>query len=486
MGITTTSVKVRRLPIVIGGERIDRTSPGFHYFDTKAGVNFTLPKLADPEARRLLVQNREALAGLALQDILTFLNRAGKNWRSGEYIRRRLYVRQLQDVMGQSAEAAEAEADRIAILLNSHSRMYDLVEAELGSRLVVDDWVWREDSQIRALPRGLVLHILPGNVPLSAAFSIVRGLITKNVNIAKLASADPLTAVALALSFVDLDPHHPVTRSMSAVYWDHDSAVGVRITQGADAVCAWGGSDAIRYARRTARDDAPVTCFGPKQSLAIVDASVDPAQAARGLAHDVAVYDQQACFSTRRVFVTGPVEQLLTALRSAMREHAELLPPAVISADLGARVQLERRTEAFLGSDVEGDDGLAWTIVVCPPPEPSADHPLGRILFVHPVSSLSEAYPFANADVQTVAAAPWELVLEHRDEFARRGVSRLVELGLAHLFRIGGTHDGVNSLQGLVRFAGTEASGQVFGKGMVVRLDETSMLKAGTLKDLVL
>lgn len=480
------SARARKLPIVIGGERIDSTSSGFHFFDTKTGVNVALPKLADSEVARLLTQDRQALAELSLQEILAFLNRAGKNWRSGEYVRRRLYVRQLHDVMGYSAEAADAEADRIAILLNSHSRMYDLVEAELGSRHVIDDWVWREDSQIRAFPRGLALHILPGNVPLSGALSVVRGLITKNVNIAKLASADPLTTVALALTFVDLDPHHPVTRSMSAVYWDHESAVGERITQAADAVCAWGGVDAVRYARRNARDDAPVTCFGPKQSFAIVDASVDPAIAARGLAHDVAVYDQQACFSVRRVFVAGPVERLVTELRGAMREHAELLPPAMISADQGARVQLERRTEAFFGGSTEGDAGLAWTMVVCPPPEPTADHPLGRVLFVHPVRSVSEAYPFANPDVQTVAAAPWELLLEHRDEFARRGVSRLVELGLAHLFRVGGTHDGVNSLQGLVRFVGTEASGRVFGKGMVVRLDETSMLKAGTLKDLVL
>jgi long-chain-fatty-acyl-CoA reductase len=475
------------LPIVIGGERTDRTSSGdFHQFETPTGARLALPVLAAEDTDRLLAQNRGLLADLGVQDILAFLNRAGKNWRSEEYARRRLYVRQLEELIGYSAQAANAEADRIAILLNSHSRMYDLIEAELGSRFIVDDWVPREESQVKALPRGLVVHLLPGNVPLSAALSVVRGLITKNLTVAKLASGDPLTAVALALTFVDLDPRHPVTLSMSAVYWDHESAAGQRIVAGADAVCAWGGADAIRYARRHARDDAPVTCFGPKQSLAIVDTAADPARAARGLAHDVAVYDQQACFSVRRVFVTGPLEPFLTELRAAMREHAELLPPGVISLDQGARVQLERRVEEFFGGAVEGDEELAWTIVTGPPPDPDADHPLGRILFVHPVESIAEAYPFAGPEVQTVAAHPWELLLAHRDELARRGVSRLVELGLVHLFRVGGTHDGVNSLQGLVRFAGTEAPGRVFGKGMVVRLDETSMLKAGTLKDLVL
>lgn len=476
----------RALPAIIGGQRVDRCAGGELLFDTPTGARFVLPRLGSPEAARLLGQDRHVLGDIPLQDVLAFLNRAGKNWKSAEYIRRRLYVRQLQDLLGYSEKAADAEADRIAILLTSHARMYDLIEAELGSRFILDEWVPREESQVKALPRGLVVHILPGNVPLAAAISIVRGLITKNVCVAKVGATDPLTATALALSFVDLDPHHPVTRALSVVYWPRDCPQGRRVTQGADAVCAWGGNDAIRWARHNARQDAPVSCFGPKQSLALVDASVDPVQAARGLAHDVAIYDQQACFSVRRVFVTGPVEPFLAELRTAMELHAELLPPGVITSDQGARIQLARREELFLGAEVDGDDQLAWTIVKCPAPEPDADHPLGRIVFVHPVESLTEAYPFADPTVQTVAGSPWEVLAEHRDPLARRGVSRFVELGLVNLFRIGGAHDGVNPLQGLVRMVGTEAPGGVFGKGMVVKLDETSMLQAGTLKDLVL
>lgn len=397
-----------------------------------------------------------------------------------------MYVRQLQDILGYSEKAAAAEADRIAILLNSHARMYDLIEAELGSRFIVDDWVPREESYVRAFPRGLVVHILPGNVPLAAAMSLLRALVTKNVSILKFGSADPLTAAALALSFADVDPEHPVTRAVSVVYWDHDSDLGRSLLEAADAVVAWGGREAIQAARRQAGEDAPVTCFGPKQSLAIVNTVTDPVRAARGLAHDVAAYDQQACFSPRRVFVTGPREPFLTELRSAMALHSELLPAGTGDVDRGPHIQLTRRLESFLGSEVLGDGTLDWTIVVAPVPDRADDHPLGRILYVHFVESLDTAYRFADRHTQTVAAAPWQILLDHRDEFARRGVSRFVELGLAHLFRIGGAHDGVNSLQGLVRIAGVEASGDVFGKGMVLRLDETTLLKAGTLKDLVL
>ena len=364
--------------------------------------------------------------------------------------------------------------------------MYDIVEAELGSRFVVDDWVAREECHVKALPRGLTVHLLPGNVPLACAMSIVRALITKNVCVAKVASGDPLTAVALALSFVDLDPEHPVTRAVSAVYWARGSDVGTAIAGAADAICAWGGGDAIRWARTHSRDDAPVACFGPKQSFALVGADADPRKAARGLAHDVAIYDQRACFSIRRVFVEGPLEPFLEELRAALDDHAELLPMGRVSDDEAALVQLARREELFLGAEVTADEGLEWTILVGPPPRDDVDHPLGRMIHVHPVQSLTDAYAFAGPDVQTVAASPWSVLLEHRDELARRGVSRLVELGLVHLFRIGGTHDGVNPLQSLVRMVGTEASGEVHGKGMVMKLDETAMLRAGTLKDFVL
>ncbi len=478
--------RVRRLPIQLAGRRVTRTSSGDHEFESRTGIRFQVPRLGSAEVAQILTQDRLKLAELPLQEILIFINRVGKNWRSLEYPRRRLYVQQLQDILGYSAGAAEVEADRIAILLNSHSRMHDLIDAELGSRFIVDDWVAREEGFVKAFPRGLSMHLLPGNVPLSSALSIVRGLITKNICVAKVGSTDPLTAVALAMSFTDVDPEHPVTQSMNVVYWEHDDPTGQEITQGADAVIAWGGADAIRYARAHAADHAPVTCFGPKHSLALVDAHADLDRAARGLAHDVSIYDQQACFSIRRVFVTGPVAAFREKLKSELDRHAKLLPAGHISADRAAHIQLARRLDSFMGAQVEEPGSLEWTVITTPPPREFHEHPLGRVIYIHPVDSLHEAYRFADHSVQTVAAYPWSVLLEHREHFARRGVSRFTELGLVQMFRIGGTHDGVNSLQGLVRMVGTEASADVFGKGMVMRLDETIMLEAGTLKDFVL
>jgi long-chain-fatty-acyl-CoA reductase len=57
---------------------------------------------------------------------------------------------------------------------------------------------------------------------------------------------------------------------------------------------------------------------------------------------------------------------------------------------------------------------------------------------------------------------------------------------MSNIFRVGGTHDAQNPLQGLVRMVATEAPARVHGKGMVVAINQTELLRAGSLKDLVL
>jgi len=488
--VTTTRVAanpdtaIRAIPFVIGGRRVQSVREGEVTVQSPSGAHVSFPAFGEDALAQIRSSDRDLLVDLPLQEILSFLNRVGKNWKSDEYSRRRLYVRQLQDLLGYSENAANAEADRIGILLCAHARMYDVVAAELGSRFVLDDWVAREEAWVRAYPRGLSVHILPGNVPLSGVISIVRALITKNLCVAKAASTDPVTPVALALSFLDVDPEHPVSRATSAVYWRRTDQAAVQLIAQADSVCAWGGQDALRWARRHAGDETPVVTFGPKRSLALVERTADVRAAARGIAHDVVLYDQRACFSTQRVFVVGDPEPLVDALRDQLDEHCRLMPPAVQTEDEVARVHLARLDDAFCGGRVE--TGEEWTIAVQPPPLHPSEHPLGRVLYVHPIDSLEESYPFVGPDVQTVSAAPWSLLEQHRDALARRGVSRFVEPGLSNLFRIGGTHDAQNPLQGLVRMVSVEAPALVHGKGMVVAVNQTELLKAGKLKDLVL
>jgi long-chain-fatty-acyl-CoA reductase len=169
-----------------------------------------------------------------------------------------------------------------------------------------------------------------------------------------------------------------------------------------------------------------------------------------------------------------------------LEEYRTLLPPARRTFDESARVALTRRAEAFCGFEVlASPDSADWTIAVMPP-EAVTEHPLCRTVYVHEVADATDVCEWVDEKVQTVAVAPWERVAEMRDRLARRGVSRIVELGMNNVFRMGGSHDGMQPLSRLVRFVSVERPAYVHGKGMVMSNDQTELLKAGTLRSLIL
>jgi long-chain-fatty-acyl-CoA reductase len=475
-----------RLPAVVAGKRVELREATAARARVGQGVKALFPSLERKTVDTILADSGAELARLPLQEILSFLNRVGQNWKSEEYTRRRLYVRSLQETLGYSAKAAEAEADWIGILLSSHSRIYDLVENELGSRFVLDRWVPREEAEVRAFPLGLTLHVLPGNVPLSNVISMLRALVTKNRCLAKWATGDPFTPLAFALSLLDVDPRHPVSRAVSVLHWEHEDPLGAELAEAADGVCVWGGADAVRAARDATAEEASFTAFGPKCSVALVGSGADLRRAALGVAHDACVYEQRGCFSVQSVFVEAPLEPFLEELRKAMSEYEELLPPARESFDEAGRVSLALLEATYLGAEVVGAPGERWAVVVGGDPAAAIEHPQARTVYVHPVARLADAVPHLGPEVQTVAAAPWEALAELRDEIARRGVSRLVEAGLANVFRVGGSHDGIYPLTRLVRMVSVEAPARTHAKGMVLGLDQTELLRAGKLRTLVL
>ena len=135
-------------------------------------------------------------------------------------------MRHLQQVCGYSERAANVEADSIGVHLAGHGTLYDLLQNELGSRFVLDEWARREETQVRAFLRGHSLHVLPSNAPLSTVVSLSRGLLSKNRVTMKAAGADLVTPISLALSFLDIDHEHPVAKAVSAVYWPAADSTG--------------------------------------------------------------------------------------------------------------------------------------------------------------------------------------------------------------------------------------------------------------------
>jgi long-chain-fatty-acyl-CoA reductase len=470
-----------RLPIIIAGQRVETTSAPELALLSRTEQTIHVPALDRETLDQLLAQPRNLLADVPLHEIVAFLHNVGHNWKSKEYTRRRIYERHLCRYYGYSEKMAETEANWIALFLSSHYRIYDTLAAELGSWHMVDSWVAREEAFVRAMPRGRALHIIPGNVPLSCIASVLRAVVTKNVSIVKASSDDPMTPLALALSFMDTDPDHPVSRALSVVYWQGGSEGPAehRLLAESDVVCAWGGEPAIEWAKRNARAETEVLTFGPRRSIAVVGRGCDLRKAARALAHDVAMYDQRACFSVQRVFVEAPVDEFVKEIELALALYETLLPKGQHDFDERAGFSLSRLEAEFLGADVRSSDQHSWSIAVCPPgaDDTGAHHPLGRALYVHPVASAAEAVEHVNPSVQTVAVFPAELGVALRDQLAQRGVSRIVELGMSNVFRVGGAHDGMYPTQRLVRLVSMDLPASTAVKGIMVPIDQTTFLE---------
>jgi long-chain-fatty-acyl-CoA reductase len=467
-----------RLATVVNG----RTFMGDPETDVRVrmqtGEELDLPATTDAMADAIVGQDPFLLRDTPLSEIVAFLNLVGRNWKSKEYSRRRIYIRYLQRFLGYSEAMAELEANWIALILCSHYRMYDTIATELGNRCIMDQWIPSEEAQVRAFPRGRCVHVLPGNVPLSGVASTVRALITKNVCVVKPASEDPISPIMLAMSFVDANPVHPVARAISVAFWESSRPpeAAQKILQSAHVACVWGGAEAVKWSTRAFPPETEVLRFGPRRSLAVIGRHANYEQAARGVAHNVCMYDQRACFSVRQVFVEGPVEPFLEELRKALDLYRTILPKGTHDFDQQAHWSLSTLEAELNESLIEAGEAQSWSIVVCRP-EDALAHPLGRAVYVHPIERLQQVADYVTPDVQTVAVAPYDIGFGLRDVLAHAGACRIVDIGLTNVFRVGGTHDAMYPSQRLVRLVSFERPSQEHPKGVPLPIDQTKFLE---------
>ena len=352
----------------------------------------------------------------------------------------------------------------MGVFLSEPWHTFETIGAEFGSERFLDEWEPRgEFTIVRGFPRGLVLHYLVGNVPLAGMYSVIRSIITRNVTLAKIPSRDPVSALGIVSAMIEVDPEHPVSRSLSAVYYPRDAEISAACLKSADAVCVWGSHDAVSEVKRAVPPGVPVAEYGPRRSLAVIDLDrCDPVRAAYRLAEDVCYYDQEACVNVQRAFVAGDLAAFVPVLGRYLDAFADRHPLVSENPDVLAHRSASILEARFLGWPVV--EGRDWAIVLPESVTSVREHPLARVIYLHRVESPAEVGQHLSRDVQTMAVFPWALALEHRDEWARRGVDRFADLGWSRLPRVGWSHDGSYGLHALVRIVELERDSTYLGK----------------------
>lgn len=344
-----------------------------------------------------------------------------------------------------------------------------LVEGELGGTDLLDGWRSVTDpsgrsAQYRAFPPRLV-HILAGNAPGVAAISIIRGALTKGVNLLKLPSNDLFTATAILRTMAEVAPRHAVTRSFSAVYWKGgDESVEKFLLRPIffDKLVAWGGEGSLRSAKKYVGPGFELVAFDPKTSISMIGREAFASQetlakVAEAAATDSCLYDQSACTSSRFQYIEATMEEAeayCALLQQEMGKERLTASGCGVQVPSALREEIEalRLLDPFykLWGDCDGRG------VVVLSENPVDFHPEAKTVNVVVVDALEDALRYASVATQTVGIYPPERKVELRERLAAAGAQRIVTLGSALGGGIGIPHDGFFPLHRLVRWVTDE------------------------------
>ena len=331
-----------------------------------------------------------------------------------------------------------------------------------------DEWVERTDAHgntaaMRAFPPRMI-HMLAGNSPSSCVSSIAQGAMLKAINVFKMPSSDPFSCIAVLRTMADIDPDHPVVKSMSAVYWrggDERIERTLYRPQYFNRIIAWGGGSAIDNVIRYLCPGLQLVSFDPKTSISMVGpeafSSEDIiAQVAEAAAADVTVFNQEACLASRFIFAEGARAQIETfcarlqerlGVDRDLASAAALPPPRDMQEEVAA---LEVMDEAQVWGKADGRGLVLLT------EEPVPFHPTNKTVNVVHVPKLEDAIRYVNVATQTVGVYPEQTKTQLRDRLANAGAQRVVRLGSASKHVMGSPHDAMFPLQRMVQWISQE------------------------------
>ncbi len=240
----------------------------------------------------------------------------------------------------------------------------------------------------RPAPEEPVVVVLASNLPGLAVQPLLPALALRRPVLLKSPSAEPLFAPALVAALSRRAPR--LGGALAAVDWPGgDVVLEAPVLAAAGTVLAYGEASAITDLER--RAPGKVVGYGPKTSLAVVGAEVDPEEIAEGLARDIALFDQRGCLSIAAIYTAGDSGALASRLEDALADLARRWPPGPAEPAAVASVQQIRLEAEMRGLRPPGLPVSAGTVVIDPDPtfRPS---PGLRTVRIHPLAELARLH----------------------------------------------------------------------------------------------
>ena len=259
-------------------------------------------------AKKLFLKKRRA-HDRPIDDMIEVIHNVGELWKDPYYKPRKEALEVISMLTGQSIQLCTAELDGNLMMWNKKI-VEGYLAKELGGKSILDQWITKGPIKLHAQPQGLIYHSIAGNAFSVGMMSLYYGLMTKNVNLLKLARDEPYFTVKLAQSIQDVDKK--VAKELAVLYWrGRESDIFDELFNSGHVNCilAWGGLRSIQEIRQRAnRYGIKIIDHGPKFSYSILSECVLKNQeemrgVAQKLALDVALWNQRACVSPRVIYI---------------------------------------------------------------------------------------------------------------------------------------------------------------------------------------
>jgi phenylacetate-coenzyme A ligase PaaK-like adenylate-forming protein len=341
---------------------------------------------------------------------------------------------------------------------------------DLENPAYIEDFTYNNNFKgyIKAAPQGVLAHVSAGNVFVGAVDTLIQGIITKNVNILKMSSFDPVFPLLFAKLVIESDPEGIVYPYFALVpFRGGQKEIENIIKQESDVVIVYGGKDTVEAYRNDRGLFTKDVEFGPKYSCVIID----PDELARhkldeisyDVARDFTMWEQSACSSPHSVFIKGldNAEKFAASLKKSFECLAIEFPPPQINTDEQLEITRARelaRVEQALGNSeliIPAIGDQSWTIILekIPRFKISCQHRTAYIVVIDNYDQIFEALSGYGKYIQSVGIMADEgRLFDLSERLTRLGADRITELGAMSKRKHGTPHDGTRGLAEYVRW----------------------------------
>src|SRR5574344_2183526 len=222
--------------------------------------------------------------------ILDVLDRVGRIFEDKNAPRYEEIVDTMNKQLGWSKQMVREGLGIISDILTQDNLMTRL-EADMDNIRYLDEFTYNPafKGMVKAEPFGIVSHVSAGNVFVGAVDTLVQGLITKNVNILKMSSADPIFPMIFADILKSVDYKGILSQSFALVpFKGGDKPVEAIVKQQSDVLVVYGGEETVKAYREGTGLHTKIIEYGPKYSLSIISKESLTEDNMGQVAHDLA------------------------------------------------------------------------------------------------------------------------------------------------------------------------------------------------------